>query len=153
DNNGSDNIAIGQQALASNFTGFENIAIGNGALSANQLAVRNVAIGNQALSLTSGANSSSNTVIGDFAGSNFNLGESNTLIGAGGDGWGNGAVNCVALGAQSRCTEDNQVMLGNTNTLNISGFVNFSKLSDGRFKKNIKEDVQGLAFIMKLRPV
>jgi hypothetical protein len=35
----------------------------------------------------------------------------------------------------------------------IGGKVGWSTFSDGRFKKNIKEDVPGLAFIMKLRPV
>jgi hypothetical protein len=31
--------------------------------------------------------------------------------------------------------------------------VNYTNLSDGRFKKNVQEDVKGLDFIMKLRPV
>ena len=35
----------------------------------------------------------------------------------------------------------------------IEGAVAFSPPSDGRFKDNVMEDVQGLDFIMKLRPV
>jgi hypothetical protein len=43
--------------------------------------------------------------------------------------------------------------LGNSFTTSIGGIVGFTNLSDGRYKKNIQEDVKGLAFIMKLRPV
>src|SRR5438552_16826705 len=35
----------------------------------------------------------------------------------------------------------------------IGSYQNCSNISDGRYKKNIKEDVQGLEFILKLRPV
>ena len=35
----------------------------------------------------------------------------------------------------------------------IGGIVGFSNLSDGRYKKNIQQDVKGIDFIMKLRPV
>jgi hypothetical protein len=33
------------------------------------------------------------------------------------------------------------------------GYVNYSSISDGRFKKQVRENVQGLDFIMDLRPV
>ena len=35
----------------------------------------------------------------------------------------------------------------------IGGKVGWTTLSDGRYKTNIKEDVTGLSFISKLRPV
>ncbi len=37
--------------------------------------------------------------------------------------------------------------------LSIGGPVGWTNLSDGRFKDNVKENVAGLDFVMKLRPV
>lgn len=150
---GLGNLAIGVGSMLANRTGQNNVAIGNGALSASIESFNDVAIGDQALAASNGQNNFSNTAVGTSAGSRFNLGSDNTLIGAFAQAWGDGATNCVALGAQSQCTKDNQVMLGNSSTLSITGFADFSKLSDGRFKKNIKEDVSGIDFIMKLRPI
>jgi len=53
----------------------------------------------------------------------------------------------------AQCTGDNQVLLGNTAVSVISGQVPFTIYSDKRFKTNIQEDVKGLDFIMKLKPV
>jgi len=44
-------------------------------------------------------------------------------------------------------------VLGNTATQTIQGYSSWGTLSDQRFKTNVKEDVQGLDFILKLRPV
>ncbi|HET6769079.1 MAG TPA: tail fiber domain-containing protein, partial [Chitinophagaceae bacterium] len=41
----------------------------------------------------------------------------------------------------------------NSSITSIGGFANWSNFSDGRFKRNVKEDVPGLAFITKLHPV
>ena len=43
--------------------------------------------------------------------------------------------------------------VGNTATATIGGPVGWTTFSDGRYKKNVKEDVKGLDFIMKLRPL
>jgi predicted RNase H-like nuclease (RuvC/YqgF family) len=43
--------------------------------------------------------------------------------------------------------------VGNTFVKSIGGQVGWSTFSDGRYKKNIKEDVKGLSFINKLRPI
>jgi hypothetical protein len=45
------------------------------------------------------------------------------------------------------------VRIGNTSITSIGGQVSWSTLSDGRFKKNVSEDVKGLDFITQLRPV
>jgi trimeric autotransporter adhesin len=45
------------------------------------------------------------------------------------------------------------VRIGNANVTVIEGQVPFTTPSDGRFKFNIREDVKGLNFILKLRPV
>jgi hypothetical protein len=43
--------------------------------------------------------------------------------------------------------------MGNSATGQYWAYANWTNISDGRYKKNIKEDVPGLAFINKLRPV
>jgi hypothetical protein len=45
------------------------------------------------------------------------------------------------------------VRVGNTFVKSIGGQVGWSTFSDGRYKKNIKEDVKGLSFINTLRPI
>ncbi|MBB1283036.1 tail fiber domain-containing protein [Flavisolibacter sp. BT320] len=62
-------------------------------------------------------------------------------------------TNSTALGYSASVTASNQVRIGNTAVTSIGGQVNWTNLSDGRFKKNIKEDVPGLEFINSLRPV
>ncbi len=47
----------------------------------------------------------------------------------------------------------NQALIGNTNIGWIGGAVTWSTYSDARIKNTIREDVKGLDFIMKLRPV
>lgn len=47
----------------------------------------------------------------------------------------------------------NKVRIGSTAVTSIGGQVGWTTFSDGRYKKNIKENVQGLAFINSLRPV
>jgi len=47
----------------------------------------------------------------------------------------------------------NQVFIGNTSTGFIGGKVPWSVISDARVKNTITEDVKGLDFILKLRPV
>ena len=53
-----------------------------------------------------------------------------------------------------QCTGDNQVLLGNTAVSEIRAQVTgITAYSDGRMKTNITENVPGLTFISKLRPV
>ena len=59
----------------------------------------------------------------------------------------------MALGYYAIVNASNKVVIGNTNISSIGGYANWSNFSDGRFKRNVKEDVPGLAFITKLRPV
>jgi hypothetical protein len=48
---------------------------------------------------------------------------------------------------------DNQVSIGNATTTTIGGSVNWTATSDGRFKRDLREDVPGMDFINQLRPV
>ena len=59
----------------------------------------------------------------------------------------------MALGNGARVTADNYVAVGNTAIKSIKGQVGFTTFSDGRFKKDIQENVPGLLFINKLKPV
>jgi hypothetical protein len=61
--------------------------------------------------------------------------------------------NTTALGNATTATASNMVRLGNASVTSIGGQVGWTTLSDARFKKNIKENVAGLDFIMKLKPV
>jgi trimeric autotransporter adhesin len=63
------------------------------------------------------------------------------------------AVNSMALGSGVTAPNANTVRIGNTSVTSIGGYASFANLSDGRYKTSIKENVPGLAFITKLRPV
>ena len=135
-----------------NYDGSENTAIGHQSLYLNDLGNGNTANGYQ--SLSNNENGDYNTGIGYKAGDN---GESNfncTFLGYDADHSVVASVtNSMALGASSRVTASNQIRLGNSGISSIGGYESWSNLSDGRFKKEINEDVKGLEFITKLRPV
>jgi trimeric autotransporter adhesin len=142
---GSANAAVGTFAMAGNSTGFGNGALGYGALSGNTTGSFNVALG--------GSGPSSNLgFIFPALGTN-STGNFNTAIGSGADVSVDGLSNATALGSGAIVTASNMVQIGNTSVTTIQGQVPFTTPSDGRFKFNIREDVQGLDFILKLRPV
>jgi hypothetical protein len=59
----------------------------------------------------------------------------------------------VAIGQGTIVTGSSQARIGNSATVSIGGYADWTNISDGRYKKNVKEDVKGLDFILKLRPV
>ena len=149
---GSDNVAVGHQALNANRIGTSNIAIGSGALESN-LSSFNAAAGYFALNAnTSGA---LNAAFGGNALKFTTTGSMNSAFGygAGPTSSSPALANTTALGAMAVPTASNQVRIGNNSVTSIGGRVAWSVLSDGRFKTNVKEDVAGLEFIKKLRPV
>lgn len=50
-------------------------------------------------------------------------------------------------------TAPSQVRIGNASTTSIGGFTNWTNISNGRVKRNIQDNVPGLTFINKLKPV
>jgi hypothetical protein len=134
---GTLNTAVGSNSLFQNLDGSGNVAIGNSALFSNH-AHFNTAVGSGALQKTS--NSQFNTAVGFNAARNFDLGFNNTIIGANADVTQDNLFNCVAIGESALTTS-------------IGGIVGFTNLSDGRYKRNIGDEVKGIDFIMKLRPV
>ncbi|MEL6988905.1 MAG: hypothetical protein AAGK97_13920, partial [Bacteroidota bacterium] len=128
-NEGNGNIYIGYEAGLTATTGGNNLCIG----------VQD--------ELTTG---SSNIMIG--GGGGITTGSSNTFLGKFSSASGN-YTNSTLIGQSASMTASNQVRLGNSFITSIGGFANWSNVSDSKFKVNIEEDIPGLAFIQKLRPV
>lgn len=170
---GASNVAIGSSALFSNTTVGNLVAVGDSALRANTNGTANTSIGTK--TLENNVSGSSNTANGANALRFNTTGGSNTAIGVGA---GQGAVGvdfnqCTFIGANSsptvarinvtmlgagigdvECTGDNQVLLGNTAITQIRAQVgSITTYSDARFKVNVKSNVKGLDFIMRLNPV
>ncbi len=148
---GRENIAIGSQALYENTTGMENIAIGYQALSDNKTNNYNTAVGYIALQFNNGG--FQNTALG-YGSLDQNIsGYYNTAIGANAFHTGSAFHNSTAIGFNAAVTDNNMIMLGNNSVTWIGGHSAWNNTSDGRFKRNVKENIPGLDFIMKLRPV
>jgi trimeric autotransporter adhesin len=154
--NGSDNTAFGANTLTQMVANSDgNTAVGTNALLHSNAGAYNTAAGYAAFYLL--ADSRYNTAIGYGAGIGYaltyTLSHSNTILGANCDVGSDNLNNCIAIGQQVTCTADNQVRIGNLATNSIGGQVGWTTFSDGRFKKNIREDVKGLDFILRLKPV
>ncbi len=148
---GTKNTSVGAYSLYNCVAGNDNVAIGYQAMLANKYNHFNVAIGEDALSAIKADN---NVAVGYSAGSTPSFSSECTFIGNDADQTGtNSYVNATALGNAARTTGNAQVRVGNSSVSSIGGFVNFTNLSDGRFKKQIQENVPGLDFINKLKPV
>ena len=165
---GYNNTASGYYVLRSNTTGNNNTASGNYALYNNTIGSNNTASGNYTLYLnTTGYNNTAfgykalrsnttgrlNTALGTYALGNNTIGLYNTSFGYRALYYNTTGNNNTALGYNTECTGSNQVRLGNYSVSSIGGYSSWSNISDGRFKTNITEEVQGLDFIKKLRPV
>jgi hypothetical protein len=148
---GGDNTGLGFSALQNNTTGTFNTAIGSGTHMVNISGTLNTACGSQALYNTS--TGSGNTAVGVAAGSTVNNGDNNTFIGYGARANAANYTNATAIGYLTQVTADHQMRFGNSAVNSIGGQVGWSTFSDGRFKRNVKENIPGLSFIMKLRPV
>ncbi|MCF8301901.1 MAG: tail fiber domain-containing protein [Bacteroidales bacterium] len=165
---GYNNTAIGRSALSENTLGSYNTALGYGALSNNSEGTHNVALGSQAM--LSNTDGSDNIAIGGLAMSanmtgNMNVaigrlalhenvsGERNTVVGYIAMQDAIGYNNSTAIGYNADPGASNSIRLGNTSVSTIGGYANWTNVSDKRFKTNVKENVPGLDFVMKLRPV
>jgi hypothetical protein len=166
---GDENTAMGNDALYSNTTGYFNTAVGDNSLYNNTKGGENTAVGLSTLinNTTGGGNAafgteslagctsgSSNVGVGTYAGESIKDGYGNTFVGYLSDcGTGGHLTNGIAIGNQATVTSNNHVVIGNSSITSIGGYVGWSNLSDGRVKKNIKQNVPGLSFINKLEPI
>ena len=148
-NNGYYNSGYGHLALFSNTTGEQNSAYGVWALSNNAAGNYNTAFGAFGLFVTTG---SYNTSVGRSALLNNTTGSYNTAIG---EHAGTSVVsfsNTTSVGYNASADGDNKVRIGNTSIVSIGGQVGWTNFSDARVKKEIKQNVPGLAFINLLKP-
>jgi trimeric autotransporter adhesin len=153
-NGGLENIAVGYNAGVSLTAASYNVLMGHYTLSSSTGASNNTVIGYNAALAYTGTGNTGNTFIGYESALSQTGGTGNTYIGAGVDIAGNTAPsNSSAVGQGVMITASNQVRIGNTAVTSIGGQVGWTTFSDARIKKNIQEDVPGLAFIQKLRPV
>jgi trimeric autotransporter adhesin len=178
---GNANAVVGYDALGLNTYASQNVALGSRALfnqswtnSNNEYAPGNVAVGYEALfsnnptglinngnwnvgvgrvALRANTTGAANVGIGGAAGDANATGNFNTYLGHDADVNAGNRSNGTALGYQATITASNQVRVGNGNVTSIGGQVAWTSLSDARFKKNVKENVPGRAFINRLRPV
>ncbi|MGB8191464.1 MAG: tail fiber domain-containing protein, partial [Chitinophagaceae bacterium] len=178
-NSGNTNTAVGAFAAGNTSSGNSNVAVGASALYWNASRSNCVAVGDSALYWTgynfpppTGIQGLGNTGVGSKALFNNTTGYFNTAMGyralyATTTGNTNTALgynaypttgtisNYTGIGYNvgSGSSISNSVEVGNSSVVWIGGQVGWSTYSDERIKQDIKEDVQGLAFINKLRPV
>ncbi len=148
------NVLVGNEAAHDLTSGFANTIIGESASDQITEGGFNTAVGNIAApTLTEGNN---NTFIGYQAGRDLTTGSSSVFCGSSTEvasGSSGGLVNANAFGYETVVTASNQVRIGSTFINSIGGYDGWSNVSDGRFKKNIVNEVPGLAFINLLKPV
>ncbi len=151
---GHNNTGLGYSSLASNTLGTNNTGIGRSSLQGSTNGDYNTAVGYGAL-ITQTSNGYYNTGVGGltlFTVTSNATG--NTAVGYGADlSSSSGMTNSTVIGYNAIVNANNKVRIGNTTVTVIEGQVAFSVSSDGRFKFNVKEDVKGLDFINKLRPI
>lgn len=155
---GNRNTAIGSYSMYKEIRGSENTAVGGYSLYLDSSGIFNTAVGNNSLYnnegfVGEGCFGCLNTAIGWNALYNNKTGHNNTAIGSNADIAEKYFSNATAIGAYAIATASNQVMLGSTDVETVMAAGDYVIMSDGRFKKNIKEEVIGLNFINKLRPV
>ena len=166
-NGGEDNTAVGSGAGYNNTSGAVNIFLGSDAGYNNTTGSFNVYAGqNAGLDNTTGnynsnigygagqynQTGSKNSCFGYLAGQN-NKGDNNTFIGYEATSNDASFSNSTAVGSGSSIVDDAATMLGNAATKAVEAYASYYLLSDGKFKKNVKENIPGLDFINKLRPV
>ncbi len=150
---GSWNTSNGSNSLSSNTTGTLNTATGTDALLSSTTGGSNTANGGLALHDNQGG--SGNTAMGNNALTHNISGNYNTAVGMDASFDLSSVSNTTCLGYNSGGIVDvsNRIEIGNTSVSVIAGQIGFSTYSDARIKDNVTENVPGLSFITKLRPV
>ncbi|RXR24073.1 tail fiber domain-containing protein [Flavobacterium stagni] len=128
------NTFIGTNSGSLTSTGNLNTAIGHSSLEFNTSGLGNTAIGRGTLATNV-------------------IGSNNTALGRLADVSADGLSNATAIGFNSVVNSSAKVRIGNTAVTVIEGQVAYTNPSDARFKFNIQENVPGLDFIQKLKPV
>lgn len=165
---GGANTFLGVRSGYANIDGVQNTFVGGWAGTDNVSGGHNAFFGHQAGS--NNTSGSANTYIGSSNGTFIEGGSGNTFLGYGnasGVDTSNyniliGAWSTVyskleyatAIGTSIVANASEKTIIGrNQPGVVIGGYANWSNLSDGRFKEEVKEDVPGMDFIRRLRPV
>ena len=128
------NTFVGATSGQFTSTGNLNTAIGHASLNANLTGQGNSGLGKSSLlTNTVGSNNTGLGRLADVAGTGFN--------------------NATAVGYNAVVSSSDKVRLGNTTVAVVEGQVPYTNPSDARFKFNVQENVPGLDFIKKLKPV
>jgi trimeric autotransporter adhesin len=149
-NTANANTGLGEATLNKNSSGGNNTAAGAGALRNSINGNFNCAFGTGTLG--SNISGTSNTAYGIQSLQTNTIGDANTGLGALADVGANNLSNATAIGNGATVNTSNKVRIGNSSVTVVEGPVSYT-FSDGRFKNNVTEEVQGLKFINKLRPV
>ena len=144
------NVAIGIEALALS-TATSNVAVGAYSLATNAAGTENTAVGRAALDTNTSGNY--NTAIGRDALDANSTGDGLTGLGRGTDVSVDGLSNSTAIGYNAVVNASNKIRIGNAGITVIEGQVAYSFPSDARFKFNLQDNVPGLLFIKKLKPI
>ena len=145
------NLGVGHSALLNTSTGGRNTGVGNAVMLANTTGSLNTAVGFMALG--SNTTGQRNSAFGDGTLDNNATGNDNSAFGSNAGPNSGGLSNTTALGANTIVYSSNYVRVGDSFVTSIGGYAVWSNISDGRFKKDVKEGVPGLNFINQLRPV
>jgi len=149
-------VALGYNALRGSVdpefnSGNFNTAIGSQSQLLVSAGSRNTSTGFNSLYANTGGND--NTAVGHGALSESQAGNQNTAVGANAFQADTNYTNATAIGFGTVIDESNSVRLGNMDVTSIGGYADWSIASDVRFKTDIANDVIGIEFIRKLRPV
>lgn len=139
----SSNVAVGFQSMYNATSAGDNVAIGKSSLFNAGNTTGSVAVGLDSL-YTAGNGSLNNTGVGNSAGKFISTGDNNTCLGyfAG--------TNASPFNIT---TENNRVVVGDSNVTNAYIQVAWTVISDQRDKVEIEDATYGLDFISKLRTV
>jgi hypothetical protein len=147
---GNTNEAFGAYSLLNNTSGSSNTAMGTWSMEENTTGSTNAAFGKYTLRNSTSASGTS--AFGFSAGMFADNPTNCTFLGAYTDALGT-VANSIAIGNKAGVTASHQVRIGNDDVTSIGGAVDWTTFSDGRFKKNMNENVPGLEFIKGLRPL
>jgi hypothetical protein len=97
----------------------------------------------------------SNTAVGVSALNLNTTGDANTAIGVSAYFTHTTLNNttCIGYNSGNQVNASNRIEIGNTSVTWVGGEVNWGTYSDARIKRNVQENVAGLDFITRLRPV
>ena len=149
------NIGIGNNTLDAAMDGaLYNTAVGYEALSGVTEGDANVGIGREAGKIIS--TGGTNVCVGNAAGQTITTGGQNICVGYAADVSASGSTYQFVIGYGITAAGDNDFAFGKSSNVVHNDFdadAAWSRTSDIRKKRNIKDDTLGLEFINKLKPV